>query len=212
VSSHHQQETDNVTEPTKRKRVHTAPRQVQKTFTTGQIAKRCSVAPRTASKWIDRGHLKGWRIPGSKDRRVYREDLIAFLKANEMKLGDLETEATPRVLLVAVGGSTRAALTHALTGCDVRCSADGFAAGLKVSEWRPDVVVVDLSMGSHTALTMARAIRGASGDDWRPTLVALYGDDGSPVPLVSDDGFDAGFSQGDTDQLTTLIRASVEAV
>jgi excisionase family DNA binding protein len=44
-----------------------------KVFTTGQVAKICKVAPRTVSKWFDSGRLKGYRIPGSQDRRIPRE-------------------------------------------------------------------------------------------------------------------------------------------
>ena len=51
-----------------------------KVFTTGQVAKICKVAPRTVSKWFDSGRLKGYRIPGSQDRRIPREYLIRFLK------------------------------------------------------------------------------------------------------------------------------------
>ena len=49
-----------------------------KVFTTGQVAKICKVAPRTVSKWFDSGRLKGYRIPGSQDRRIPREYLIKF--------------------------------------------------------------------------------------------------------------------------------------
>jgi len=64
-----------------------------KVFTTGQVAKICKVAPRTVSKWFDSGRLKGYRIPGSQDRRIPREYLIKFLKEHGMPLGDLEDEA-----------------------------------------------------------------------------------------------------------------------
>jgi excisionase family DNA binding protein len=53
-------------------------------FTTGQVAKICSVAPRTVQKWFDSGKLRGYRIPGSQDRRVPREQLIRFLRDNGM--------------------------------------------------------------------------------------------------------------------------------
>ena len=39
-------------------------------LTTGEVAKICNVAPRTVSKWFDSGQLRGYRIPGSKDRRI----------------------------------------------------------------------------------------------------------------------------------------------
>ena len=72
-----------------------------KVFTTGQVAKICKVAPRTVSKWFDSGRLKGYRIPGSQDRRIPREYLIKFLKEHGMPLGDLEDEAIAKVLVVA---------------------------------------------------------------------------------------------------------------
>jgi len=48
-------------------------------YTTGQAAKICHVAPRTISKWFDNGRLKGYRIPGSQDRRIPQKNLIKFL-------------------------------------------------------------------------------------------------------------------------------------
>lgn len=52
--------------------------------TTGFIAMACGVAPRTASIWFDKGLIKGYRIPGSLDRRVALGDLIEFMKAGGM--------------------------------------------------------------------------------------------------------------------------------
>src|SRR4051794_27460457 len=60
---------------------------MKKVFTTGQVAKICKVAPRTVSKWFDSGRLRGYRIPGSQDRRIPREALIKFLKEYGMPLG-----------------------------------------------------------------------------------------------------------------------------
>lgn len=53
-------------------------------FTTGQVAAICQFAPRTVGKLIDAGHLKGYRIPGSNERRVLRADLEKFLRTNGM--------------------------------------------------------------------------------------------------------------------------------
>lgn len=55
-------------------------------FTTCQIARICSVAPRTVSKWIDAGNLRGYRIPGSKHRRVPQSELIRFMREHGMPL------------------------------------------------------------------------------------------------------------------------------
>lgn len=70
---------------------------VQDVYTTGKVARLCEVAPRTVSKWVDSGLLKGWRIPGSFDRRINHADLVAFLRFHGLshalaKLGERETE------------------------------------------------------------------------------------------------------------------------
>ena len=57
---------------------------MEEVFTTGEVAKLCRVSSRTAAKWIDRGLLKGWRVPGGKDRRVARKSLVEFLEQYQM--------------------------------------------------------------------------------------------------------------------------------
>jgi two-component system, OmpR family, response regulator RpaA len=178
------------------------------TLTSGQIAKLSGVAARTASKWIDRRILKGFRIPGSLDRRVYRSDLVEFLTARGMRVPVELQDVTRRVLLVSCGPATCAALTDALKGHEVRCSADGFAAGQKVSWWRPETIVVDLSIGTSNAVSMAVAIREVESDTWTPRLIALAGDDTDPKPLTAA-GFDAALPQGDDAALVKAIRRAV---
>ena len=51
-------------------------------LTTGEVAKICNVASRTVSKWFDSGQLRGYRIPGSKDRRIPVSNLIKFMKSH----------------------------------------------------------------------------------------------------------------------------------
>ncbi len=55
-------------------------------LTTGDVAKICNVAHRTVSKWFDSGILPGYRIPGSKDRRIPLEELIRFMKSHNIPL------------------------------------------------------------------------------------------------------------------------------
>ncbi len=57
-----------------------------KVFTTGQVAKICNVAPKTVTKWFDNGHIKGYRRPGSKDRRIPVKELIKFMKSYEIPI------------------------------------------------------------------------------------------------------------------------------
>ena len=68
-------------------------------LTTGEVAKICNVAPRTVSKWFDSGQLRGYRIPGSKDRRIPLNALIRFMKQHNIPLDGLQSGRT-RVLIV----------------------------------------------------------------------------------------------------------------
>ena len=63
----------------------------RKVFTTGMIAEICDVAPRTVAKWFDAGLIKGYCIPGSRDRRIPRENLIKFMHECNMPVEWLHT-------------------------------------------------------------------------------------------------------------------------
>ena len=55
-------------------------------YTTKQVAELCNANQRTVSTWFDSGRLKGYRIPGSQDRRIPRDYLIKFLKEHGMPI------------------------------------------------------------------------------------------------------------------------------
>ena len=126
-----------------------------KVFTTGQVAKICKVAPRTVSKWFDSGRLKGYRIPGSQDRRIPREYLIKFLKEHGMPLGDLEDEAMAKILVVAQDQILIENLKRELPterSFRVAIAASGFEAGIQAESFHPDCIIVDFSIGKIESL------------------------------------------------------------
>src|ERR1700689_5786025 len=82
--------------------MNTQTTKVKDVLTSGEVAKICNVAPRTVSKWFDSGALHGYRIPGSKDRRIPLNQLIRFMKHHGMPLNGLMTGCT-RVLIVDGG-------------------------------------------------------------------------------------------------------------
>lgn len=133
-----------------------------KVFTTGQVAKICKVAPRTVNKWFDSGRLKGYRIPGSQDRRIPREYLIKFLKEHGMPLGDLEEEATAKILLVSQNEVLIEDLKRSLPEekrCRVSVAASGFEAGIQIESFTPDVMVIDFEVGRVEGLQICQNAR-----------------------------------------------------
>lgn len=156
-----------------------------KVFTTGQVAKICKVAPRTVSKWFDSGRLKGYRIPGSQDRRIPREYLIKFLKEHGMPLGDLEDEAMAKVLIVSQDQILIENLKRELPpekSFKLSVAASGFEAGIQAESFHPDSIVVDYSIGRTEALQICQNLR--RNTEYAETiLIALLPDDGNPQSI-----------------------------
>lgn len=147
-------------------------------FTTGQVAKICKVAPRTVSKWFDSGRLRGYRIPGSQDRRIPREHLVRFLKEHGMPLGELEDEAVGKILLVGAESQIRSNLTEQILGDSFKLefASSGFEAGIQAESLHPDCVVIDFVMGRNESLMIAQNLK--KNPEYADTvLIGLLNDD-----------------------------------
>ena len=127
-------------------------------LTTGEVAKICSVAPRTVSKWFDAGHLRGYRIPGSKDRRIPVEQLIRFMRAHGIPLNGLDG-GKRRVLVLDADAALSDALRTALEndgGFEVTTVGSALEAGAAAVELKPHVIVVDVSLPDVIPQAMVR--------------------------------------------------------
>lgn len=127
-------------------------------LTTGEVAKICSVAPRTVSKWFDAGHLRGYRIPGSKDRRIPVDQLIRFMRAHGIPLNGLDG-GKRRVLVLDADAALSDALRTALEndgGFEVTTVGSALEAGAAAVELKPHVIVVDVSLPDVIPHAMVR--------------------------------------------------------
>ena len=145
-------------------------------LTTGEVAKICNVAPRTVSKWFDSGQLKGYRIPGSKDRRIPLNSLIRFMKSHGIPFDGLLAGGT-RILVVDNDeeiAETVAKLLREHTDYEVRTCTTAFGAGLECERFRPNVVLFDAHLIGCDARSLSEAIHLV--DDLHMTkLVAMSG-------------------------------------
>ena len=55
-------------------------------LSTGEVARICHVSPRTVQKWFDTKLINGYLIPGSRDRRIPREELVRFMQDNNIPI------------------------------------------------------------------------------------------------------------------------------
>lgn len=132
-------------------------------LTTGDVAKICNVAPRTVSKWFDSGQLKGYRIPGSKDRRIPLNELVRFMKAHNMPTGALSVGKL-RVLIVDDQIHEKEDLIETLASrgnYEVQTACTSFEAGAAIQAFAPHAVVINLLAHGIDANGICRSIRGS---------------------------------------------------
>lgn len=130
-------------------------------LTTGEVAKICNVAPRTVSKWFDSGSLKGYRIPGSRDRRIPSAELMKFMRAHGIPLEGLSSGRT-RVLIVDGEKDVVETLQKILTeqtSYEVRASTSAFSAGMECERFKPHVVLLDIHIADADAKAFADSVR-----------------------------------------------------
>jgi len=175
-------------------------------LTTGEVARICSVAPRTVSKWFDSGQLRGYRIPGSKDRRIPLDQLVRFMRAHGIPLNGLDGGLV-KVLVLDQDMNLCRALDTALTqagGFAVAMATCAIEAGAIAQTFKPDVMLVDVSMSDVTPATVSRFVHSIE-DLGTPQLIgtALGMTDAEGQALLQE-GFDAYVSK--PFDITTLVR------
>lgn len=180
-------------------------------LTTGEVAKICHVAPRTVSKWFDSGQLKGYRIPGSKDRRIPLDQLIRFMQVHGMPLEGLDNNHL-RVLVFDADPTLCEAIRTRLTEREdyqVAIVDSAFEAGVVAYDFKPHVIVVDVTLPDVMAARLRRQLqtyRALQHTRLIGTAVALT--EGQDQALLQD-GFDGYLRKPfDVDSLAALIESS----
>ncbi len=134
-------------------------------FTTGEAAKICKVSQQTIIRCFDNGQLKGFRVPGSKFRRIPREMLYKFMKDNGIPTDALES-GKRKVLLVDDDVDIVEMIHKALDEdgrFEVKTAGNGFDAGMMVKEYRPDLIVLDVMLPDINGKEVCHRVRGDVG-------------------------------------------------
>jgi excisionase family DNA binding protein len=130
-------------------------------FTTGEAAKICKVSQQTIIRCFDNGQLKGFRVPGSRFRRIPREALYKFMKDNGIPTDALES-GKRKVLLVDDDAELVDLMSKVLDEdgrFEVRIASNGFDAGMMVKEYRPDIIVLDVMLPDINGKEVCHRVR-----------------------------------------------------
>jgi excisionase family DNA binding protein len=131
-------------------------------FTTGEAADICQVSQQTIIRCFDSGKLDGFRVPGSKFRRIPRESLIKFMKENNIPLSNLSVAGKRKVLIVDDDMEIVELLVDVLTRdgrFEVRTATSGYDAGLTTQQFRPDVILLDYMLPDVNGNIVCRTIK-----------------------------------------------------
>ena len=159
-------------------------------LTTGEVAKICHVAPRTVSKWFDTGQLRGYRIPGSRDRRIPVEQLVAFMRAHGLPLDSLDGGLCRLLIVDPDAGEELCETLNASGRYQTRRAENGFEAGILAEQFRPHAIVLDISGSLEEGLAICRNIKANSALQATTVIAASLDEDPEKRRQIVERGFD----------------------
>ncbi|MCG3180646.1 MAG: Chemotaxis response regulator protein-glutamate methylesterase [Phycisphaerae bacterium] len=134
---------------------------MKEVFTTGEAAEVCQVSQQTIIRCFDAGRIKGFRVPGSRFRRIPRDALIQFMRDNDIPLDRLSSGKS-RVLVVDDDPEIVDIFTDALKRdgrFEIRTAQTGYDAGIATQEFNPDLLILDYMLPDINGNIVCRTIR-----------------------------------------------------
>jgi excisionase family DNA binding protein len=131
------------------------------TLTTGEVAGYCGVTLRTVIRWIDKGHLPAYKLPGRGNNRVRLVDFLNFLDRYGMPLPPALNRYSNRVLVVDDDQPMAESIARSLraAGFETHIALDGFRAGDALRSFLPAAMTLDLKMPGLDGFQVLKHVR-----------------------------------------------------
>ncbi|MBN2138441.1 MAG: response regulator [Sedimentisphaerales bacterium] len=130
-------------------------------FTTGEAAEVCKVSQQTIIRCFDSGRLEGFRVPGSKFRRIPRLSLIKFMKDNNIPLDSIDS-GKRKVLIVDDDEEIVEMMVDILSRdgrFETRTASSGYEAGIMTEQFRPEVILLDYMLPDINGNVVCQTIK-----------------------------------------------------
>jgi excisionase family DNA binding protein len=130
-------------------------------FTTGEAAEVCKVSQQTIIRCFDSGRLEGFRVPGSRFRRIPRQSLIKFMKENNIPL-DAVDSGKRKVLIVDDDAEIVELLVDVLARdgrFETKTASSGYEAGMATQRFRPELILLDYMLPDVNGNVVCQTIR-----------------------------------------------------
>jgi len=133
-----------------------------------EIANMCGVVNQTAINWIRNGYLKAFNTPGGQ-YRVYKDDLVEFIKNRGMRIPEVLVEAKgleanwKKIMIVdddvALNNALQSYLLKNIPELTVLQSFEGFDAGAQLVEKKPGFILLDLALPGINGQDICKRIK-----------------------------------------------------
>ncbi|MBW2621218.1 MAG: response regulator, partial [Deltaproteobacteria bacterium] len=129
-------------------------------LTIPQAATYCSVTRMTMWRWVKAGEIKVSVTAGG-HHRILKEDLKAFLREKGMGLIADKHFPPNRILIVDDDPLVLQSLTilFSKNGYETETASDGFETGVKITQFNPDIMILDLVMPRMDGFEVCRFLK-----------------------------------------------------
>ena len=130
-------------------------------FTTGEAAQVCKVSQQTIIRCFDSGRLEGFRVPGSKFRRIPRQSLVRFRKDNKIPRESINS-GKKKILIVDDDAEIVELIADVLIRdgrFEIKSAASGYEAGMRTLQFLPDLILLDYMLPDINGNIVCQAIR-----------------------------------------------------
>ena len=134
---------------------------IKNLFTTGEAAEICNVSQQTIIRCFDAGRLEGFRVPGSKFRRIPRENLIKFMKENNIPLDNIQS-GKKKILIVDDDAEIVELMVDVLARdgrFEVKSASSGYGAGIMTERFCPDLIILDYMLPDINGNIVCKTIK-----------------------------------------------------
>jgi excisionase family DNA binding protein len=142
-------------------------------FTTGEAAKICNVSQQTIIRCFDSGRLQGFKVPGSRFRRIPRAELQRFMQQNNMDQSRLGTSII-QVLVIGLNSiETDSVIRNHAVGHNLKIhhASNAWEAGFLAHKFKPELVFMGSSVPGLQEQMVQNTLSSPEGVD--PMIVVV---------------------------------------
>ncbi len=132
---------------------------INKIITINEAAEFCNVSRATIWRWIKSGKIKAAKTAGG-HHRIDHDEFITFMDDHKMHFQHRD-KAVKKILVVDDDPRIRKYFKRLLNSSEIvlELAKDGFEAGLKTANFKPDLIILDLFMPKMDGFSVCKQIK-----------------------------------------------------